>query len=252
MDFIAEIKQVEQLVGQTLENMTLPPEGSSLVDIIMHTTRDFHSEKTGGSLHKISLGTAHIVAGYIMNYADKPFGVGGVLYKVHYPYIAAAIAGESCFDPFATNPNNQNGKPGDSQMVIDGRTDYGLGQINGQPQYYANIPLAVEKVMTVLAQNLVWALGLAASNPLDAVDSVTALEIAAEAYNKGQLGAMGSTDFTYAAGVIGRYEAYCGILKLPVMAYPLIPVSGAVLKNETYSSKALSIIASEEYAKWVH
>jgi len=250
MDFLAEIKQIAQIAGQTIENMELPPEGSSLVDIIMHTTRDFHSDKTGGTLSKIDLATAHIITGYILRQGQQTIVIGGRGYFVHYPYIAAVIAGESCFDPFAKNPNNQNGSANDPPDVIAKRTDYGLGQINGQPQYLGQILLSVEKVGGVLASNLAFAQTISVSGGDDDTPFVGQLTVASQAYNSGQLGSVEASAFAYGAGVIGRYDAFCKVLGLAPMDYPLIPTDGSVLKNNTLGTKAVAAFAEDLRKKW--
>ncbi len=251
MDFLAEIKQVGQIAAQTIENMELPPEGSSLVDIIMHTTRDFHSDKTGGTLNKIDLATAHIITGFILREGNTTQIIGGKKFTVHYPYIAAVIAGESCFDPFAKNPNNQNGSANDPPDVIAKRTDYGLGQINGQPEYLGQINLSIIKVTSVLASNLAFAQTIPISGGDDDTPFVGQLTIASQAYNSGQLGSVEATSFAYGTGVIGRYDAFCKVLGITPLDYPLIPVDGPALVNGTLGTNAVAAFASDLRKKWL-
>jgi len=92
--------------------------------IMQRESRDWHSEKSGATLHKIGPETAARVASLLLAAARQ--------HDVPLAYAMGAVCQESRFDPGAMNPN---GFPG----VVE-RTDWGLGQISGRNLVAMGVP----------------------------------------------------------------------------------------------------------------
>jgi hypothetical protein len=212
----------------------LPSPGSTLADIIMSETRDYGpSPVTGGHLKKIDRSTAEIVADLILKEAYKA-GESAA-------FIAAGICGESCFDPTAIDPNNQDGKPGETDHQKFLHTDFGIGQFDG------NILVAEPELkglsdadIQAKAEDITWAIphfcAIVAGNRKavmyavekapDLLDNIPNRDpeiIIAQAYNSGLSGALyqakNNGKFTYGIKWVQKAAEYHQILNKEVTSY---------------------------------
>ena len=113
--------------GRAFISKTFPPTaaatGDSLAEIIMSESINSGPDLwTGKVIHKIPFIEAHRIAGIILEEAPK--------YGLEVAMVAAGIAGESRFDQFATNPNCQVARFGESRREAFLRTDMGIAYNN--------------------------------------------------------------------------------------------------------------------------
>ena len=110
-----EIHPVAKL-GPTVED--------TLTSIIVSQARNYGpSLVTGGHLHAVTKEQAVAVAQAIALYAP--------IHNVDPYLILAGLEGESRCDPYALNPNFQDGKPGETVTQRWMHTDVGAGQFDG-------------------------------------------------------------------------------------------------------------------------
>jgi len=203
---------------------------ATLVSIIMSVTRDFGpSLKTGGQIRKVNAAQAETIAQLILAEA-KTSGIDAAM-------LAAGIAGESCFDPTAVNPNNQDAKKGESAHEAFLHKDIGLCQFDAatiiarpemhgltdeqveakalEPQWA--VPAFAQFVHTLLADTEKEV--AADATILTHVPNKDPRVLATLAYNHGLHGALNiareNGDFAYGVSWMARYTQYAALLKGP-------------------------------------
>jgi hypothetical protein len=100
------------------------PKTGSLQSIILAEARNYGpSPTTGGHLTKCSLADSLTISSGILKWAPQ--------YGLDPAWVAAGMAGESCFCITAENPNNQDAKPNETPLQAFMHWDGGLGQFDG-------------------------------------------------------------------------------------------------------------------------
>jgi hypothetical protein len=109
-----------------------PHVGSTLEQVIMSQARNYGpSPRTGGQLHEVTLEQATVLANLIRKYAPASKPDSFATEEEWEACIIAGLAGESCCDPNAINPNWQDAVPGETPAQAFGHMDIGEAQFDG-------------------------------------------------------------------------------------------------------------------------